>query len=171
MLKEATQPNWLRSLLYAYMCGDNGSEVSEKEFLAACNRFGIDNPMPVICQRLYFYGNNEPVEKILETAYKKHNEAAYFDPENYCGIIEPAENKITKLDLNATAKNKDENRLVDMQETKVKKREVKKKSGAYDIRMLDRLENMHKFTSPPEAIIVRGCTIKINDILQEGSIK
>ena len=36
-----------RALMYAMMCGRNGYEVSEQEFLAGCNRFGIDNPLPI----------------------------------------------------------------------------------------------------------------------------
>ena len=85
MLKEAQASHYLRALLYAFMCGDNGNDISDKEFLAACNRFGIDNPMPVMSQRLYFFGNNETAQSVLEAAYKKHNEAPFFDPEHFCG--------------------------------------------------------------------------------------
>jgi hypothetical protein len=35
----------IRSLLYALMCGGNNNEINELELIAACNRFGVDNPV------------------------------------------------------------------------------------------------------------------------------
>lgn len=55
-----------RAFIYALMCGSNKFECSEIEFLAGCNRFGLDNPVPTITRRLATYGNEEPVEKLLE---------------------------------------------------------------------------------------------------------
>ena len=66
---------------------------------------------------------------------------------------------------------KEAKKPVDMKETKVRKRGLKKKAGAHDIRMLDKLENAHKFTSPPTAILSRGISIKIKDMLKEGPMK
>ena len=31
--------------------------------MAGCNRFGIDNPCPIITKRLSFYGNTEEIAK------------------------------------------------------------------------------------------------------------
>ena len=152
------------------MCGDNGNDISDKEFLAACNRFGIDNPMPVMSQRLYFFGNNETAQSVLEAAYKKHNEAPFFDPEHFCGQIVAKEDKPGLSKIEIPDKNEKKG-PIDMKETKVKKRELKKKAGAHDIRMLDKMENAHKFTSPPEAVLVRGLNIKIKDIVKDGPIK
>tara|TARA_B110000285_G_C15133375_1_gene625181 strand:+ start:3072 stop:3590 length:519 start_codon:yes stop_codon:yes gene_type:complete len=48
----------LRSFIYALVCGKNGNKVSVPEFLAGCNRFGVDNPCPIITKRISLYGNN-----------------------------------------------------------------------------------------------------------------
>ena len=46
------------------MISDNESKsVSLKSFLAGCNRFGIDNPCPIITKRLANYGNSEDILK------------------------------------------------------------------------------------------------------------
>ena len=58
-----------------------------------------------------------------------------------------------------------------MKETKVRKRETQKVSGAHDLKMLDRLENAHKFSSPPVEILCRNYKVKINDILKGGSMR
>jgi hypothetical protein len=39
------------------MCGENTQEVNSMEFAAGCNRYGIDNPLPIITRRLALYGN------------------------------------------------------------------------------------------------------------------
>jgi len=48
------------------MCGKNQFDCNDIEFLAGCNRFGLDNPVPIITRRLAHYGNEETIEKILE---------------------------------------------------------------------------------------------------------
>ena len=163
VLKDAisSKSNQSRTILYAFMCGSNENDVSEQEFLAACNRFGIDNPMPVITQRLHFYGNSQQTTgDLLEQLYKKYNEPAFLDPKQYICVTEK-HNEGVPIVKNIK---EEYNKLVDMYETKIQKREAKKKSGAYDLKILDRLETAHKFTTPAEAIIVRGCKIKIKDI-------
>lgn len=47
----------LRALVYSFMCGTNAADVNEFEFLAGCNRFALDNPLPTITKRVAFYGN------------------------------------------------------------------------------------------------------------------
>jgi len=42
--------------------------VNEDELLAACNRFGLDNPCPSITKRLAWFGNQEDIEKAIEKA-------------------------------------------------------------------------------------------------------
>ena len=59
-----------RAYLYAMMTGENEGEVNETEFVAGCNRFGIDNPTPIITKRLGFYGNIEEIEKNLHDLAK-----------------------------------------------------------------------------------------------------
>jgi hypothetical protein len=47
------------------MCGFNNNNVNEVEFAAGCNRFGLDNPTPIITKRLSMYGNTEDVENLF----------------------------------------------------------------------------------------------------------
>ena len=54
-----------RAMLYSQLCGSNGRNISEHEFIAGCNRFALDNPTPSITSRLAFYGNDESIEKKL----------------------------------------------------------------------------------------------------------
>ena len=39
---------WIRAMIYAMMCGKNNYELTTAEFLAGCNRFGLDNPTEII---------------------------------------------------------------------------------------------------------------------------
>jgi hypothetical protein len=41
--------------------GKNDFEIEAAEFMVACSRFGIHNPVPHICKRLANYGNVEDV--------------------------------------------------------------------------------------------------------------
>jgi hypothetical protein len=52
------------------MCGKNGFDCTDVEFIAGCNRFGLDNPVPIITRRMAHYGNEENVEKIVERLAK-----------------------------------------------------------------------------------------------------
>ena len=54
-----------RAFLYSSLCGDNFGEVTEAQFAAGCNRFGIDNPTPTISKRLATYGNTEEIEQVV----------------------------------------------------------------------------------------------------------
>jgi hypothetical protein len=57
------------------------------EFLAGCNRYGIDNPCPIITKRLSHYGNDELIEKDFKKYAEKFNQTApndiCIDPEIY----------------------------------------------------------------------------------------
>lgn len=53
--------------MYALVSGENGFEISTQEFLAGCNRFGLDNPCPIITKRIALYGNEEELEEIIRT--------------------------------------------------------------------------------------------------------
>ena len=55
----------IRAFLYSSLCGDNFGEVTEQQFSAGCNRFGIDNPTPIMTKRLATYGNTDEIEKTL----------------------------------------------------------------------------------------------------------
>ena len=62
-----------RAFLYALVCGDNGFEINTQEFIAGCNRFGIDNPSPIVTKRLSLYGNDEDIDEIMKREMTKHN--------------------------------------------------------------------------------------------------
>ena len=58
-----------------------------------------------------------------------------------------------------------------MQETQVATRGRKKITGVVDLKMLDKLENAKKFESPATTILARGVSIRIKDVMKEGSTK
>lgn len=64
--------------------------------MAGCNRFGIDNPCPIITKRLAFYGNADEIEKEYkreaEKFRKQFNESTY-DPD-LLGLAELKANQI-----------------------------------------------------------------------------
>ena len=47
---------YTRAFIYALTCENNSNEITSIAFLAACNRFGIDNPCPIITKRIGLYG-------------------------------------------------------------------------------------------------------------------
>ena len=55
-----------RALIYSQMCGKNSGDVNEMEFVAGCNRFALDNPLPTITSRFALFGNEANVEKKLK---------------------------------------------------------------------------------------------------------
>ena len=55
----AKDVTFMRAFIYALVCGENSGKISMSEFLAGCNRFGIDNPCPIMSKRLSTYGNTE----------------------------------------------------------------------------------------------------------------
>jgi hypothetical protein len=54
------------------VCQDNSKAISAEAFLAGCNRFGIDNPAPIITKRLSLYGVNEELEKDFKRLVEKY---------------------------------------------------------------------------------------------------
>ena len=108
--------------------GTNTEKISQVQFLVACNRFGIDNPCPIITKRLSCYGNAEDVEKDfrrLAEKYKRTNPDLPIDPEMY----PPAELKFNALDINKYKK------IFDFNET-VQVSPVKKFSGITNFQIL-----------------------------------
>lgn len=58
--------SYSRVYLGALTDGVNSFEISSKQFLDAAYRFGIDNPYPIVQQRISLYGNNNELELLLE---------------------------------------------------------------------------------------------------------
>ena len=154
------------------MSGANGVACSDEEFVAGCNRYGLDNPTPTITRRLASYGNEEGVEKLIERAAKQYNDEKFLDPEVF-GSTVPDKSKLQAGYEIATTQTKgaDKFRLRDMEETKAEKRTSKRICGVADIRMLDQLENTKKFESPANIVLARGISIKIKDIPKNTTLK
>lgn len=55
--------SYYRAMIYAFMCGTNSEDVNDFEFMAGCNRFAIDNPLPTVTKRIAYYGNSEDITK------------------------------------------------------------------------------------------------------------
>ena len=68
------------------MCGTNQSDLNEFEFLAGCNRYSIDNPIPTITKRMAFYGNQEDVAKAIETMVTKVGESTFLKEGQYTSV-------------------------------------------------------------------------------------
>lgn len=153
------------------MCGKNNFESNDLAFVAGCNRFGLDNPYPIITRRLSTYGNDENIEKIVERLAKQYQDTNIIDPDKY-GSIQPDKNSAKMgLEGSMVAMKTEKVNARDMEETMVVKRTSKKVSGVQDIRMLDRLDNAKKFESPANVVLARGITIKIKDIPKNTTLK
>ena len=89
-IQYAKNITFTRAFIYALTCGNNNNEVNPSAFLAACNRFGIDNPCPIITKRLSLYGNQEDIEKDFKRIaadYNQKGNAVVFDPDQI-GVAE-----------------------------------------------------------------------------------
>lgn len=76
-----------RAFIYSLVCQTNDNKVTPEAFLAGCNRFGIDNPCPIITKRIALYGNTEDMEKdfkrLLDKYVKEHEKFESIDPDVY----------------------------------------------------------------------------------------
>jgi hypothetical protein len=63
MVHFAGDISFVRSFIYSLVAGKNNNFITKEQFLAACNRYGIDNPCPIITKRLSFYGNTDDIQK------------------------------------------------------------------------------------------------------------
>lgn len=152
------------------MCGFNQFHCSEAELLAGMNRFGLDNPTPIITRRLAHYGNEETVEKILEKCFKQYNDRNFFDNERFGGVY-PDKNMVKGLE-GAIPKILDKSKAYrDMGETIKIKRAGKKISCVRNINILDKLDNAKKYESPANFILARNITVRIKDIPKRTTIR
>jgi len=153
------------------MCGRNGFDCNENEFIAGCNRFGLDNPTPIITRRLATYGNEENVEKLVERMARQYNDEKFLDPERFGSAVpDKSITKVAELSGLKPGMN-DKTRVRDMGETLFMKRTGKKVSGVHDIKMLDKIDGAKKFESPANVVLARGIAIKIKDIPKNTTLK
>ena len=63
----------LRAFAFALMAGKNSYDITNKEFMEGCSRFGIDNPIPFIAKRLHLYGNDVDLERYVRKNLKEED--------------------------------------------------------------------------------------------------
>ena len=62
----------VRAYIYSCICGkENTNTFSDDDFLAGCNRFAIENPVPTISTRCFLYGNSKDITNTVEDLQKK----------------------------------------------------------------------------------------------------
>lgn len=90
--------------------------------MAGCNRFGIDNPCPIITKRLSFYGNTDDIEKDYKREAEKFRKN--FNESNY----DPDLLGLAELKSNQYVDDKGGKKIMDFNET-ILKSPLKKFSG------------------------------------------
>ena len=66
----------IRAYVYSAVASEkNTVEVQEQMFLAACNRFGLETPVPTVHTRCQLYGNSSDIVRHLAKAEAEFNEA------------------------------------------------------------------------------------------------
>ena len=76
----------IRAFVYSLVCENNCNTISAEAFLAGCNRYGIDNPCPIITKRIGLYGLSEDLEKDfkrLVERYRREHPAIKIDADVY----------------------------------------------------------------------------------------
>ena len=116
MVHFAQNITFVRSFIYSLVAGKNDNVITIDQFLAACNRYGIDNPCPIITKRLSFYGNHEEIDKEFKKVVEKYKNfipGVEIDPDIYA----PAEiNATLSFDMPPSGVVK-KNVVVDFNET------------------------------------------------------
>ena len=82
------------------MCGQNGNQFSDIEFLAGCNRFGLDNPTPIISARVAPYGNAENLEQLITKLANEHS--GKFEANKLVSQLPDKKSKINWEELDET---------------------------------------------------------------------
>jgi hypothetical protein len=67
---------FIRAYLYGIMCGNNDRMITSEQFLAGCQRHGIDSPCPTLIKKMSAFGNESEMEdnfKRLLNKFKNNN--------------------------------------------------------------------------------------------------
>jgi hypothetical protein len=76
----------MRAFVYSLACDESSNGITVEAFLAGCNRYGLDNPCPIITKRLGLYGMPDDLEKDfkrLVEKYKRDHPEINVDPDVY----------------------------------------------------------------------------------------
>lgn len=66
----------IRAYIYGIVAGKNDKLLRLDEFLAGCNRYGLDNPCPIITKRMSNYGNADEIDKDFKRILAKYKKLA-----------------------------------------------------------------------------------------------
>ena len=120
----AKEITFMRAFIYAFCCDKNNHDLRAEQFLAACSRFGLDNPIPTITKRLNIFGNVEEIDKDFRRILFKFKNA--HPTNNYIQNMDPdmhttTDFKNTNIAITATFNDllKKKNQTYDFQETEV----------------------------------------------------
>jgi len=66
----------IRAYIYGIVAGQNDRLLRVDEFLAGCNRYGLDSPVPIITKRMSNYGNADEIDKDFKRILAKYKKLA-----------------------------------------------------------------------------------------------
>jgi len=79
----------IRAYIYSLVCDSNSDHISVEALVAGSNRYGVDNPCPIINKRMSLYGITDDLEKDFKKLVIKYNELIpahlAIDPEVHPG--------------------------------------------------------------------------------------
>lgn len=68
-----TRVSNIRAYIFSCLSGDENTNVfTDNQFLAGCSRFSVENPVPTVATRCYWYGNTTDMVDILKNLEKKY---------------------------------------------------------------------------------------------------
>jgi hypothetical protein len=74
-----TRISTIRAYIYSCMAGEDNTNVfTDDIFLAGCNRFSIENPVPSVSIRCGLYGNSKDVMQHLAEAERKYPKKKFY---------------------------------------------------------------------------------------------
>ncbi len=80
--KKTTVPNvyfpkditMIRAFIYSLVCDAESNHISVEALIAGCNRYGVDNPCPIVNKRMSLYGITTDLENDFKKLAEKYNE-------------------------------------------------------------------------------------------------
>jgi hypothetical protein len=120
----------IRAFIYSLVCDSGSNHISVEALLAGSNRYGVDNPCPIINKRMSLYGVTDDLEKDfkkLVERYNKMNLGFQIDPEVHPASDLKMQNKMDSTNPRIGT--------TDFKETEVAS-PLKKKAGILNMNLL-----------------------------------
>ena len=74
----------VRGYIYAAIASeDNTNVIQDSAFIAGCNRYALDNPVPTVSTRCGLYGNSRDVMILLQEAERIYGKPLKVDHKTY----------------------------------------------------------------------------------------